>query len=254
MLVVLHNGYALIANSEYDGLRNKGAHSVVVLSKHIQKFLAQREIVSYRIHPSLGLKAEFVDDCQKHASTFCVQGYINFDRRNYDSLLTAASKLKEKNVQCNFKIVGRLGRQSRIMQERISELAVSDYFTFIGDAVSYQDYYRAIGSCKFLLVLVDDSRMIYRPFFEDKCTSSLSIALGLDVIPVVNSRFAEAYDIAECSVPYESDDVYSGIVSALSYESERIDSLADSLKRTRQKFTDDSEVEFGRAIDSALGR
>lgn len=254
MMMVLHNGNALTAISEYKDLQYRAASSVVVLSKHVQEFLARREIVSYPIHPSLRLKAEFVDGCQKHASTFCVQGYINFYRRNYDSLLTAAIKLKEKNVQCSFKIVGRLGRQSRIMQERISELGVSDYFTFVGDAVSYRDYYRAIGSCRFLLALVDDSRMIYRPFFEDKCTSSLSIALGLDVIPVVNSRFAEVYDIEACSVLYESDDVYSGVVSALSYESERIDSLANNLKRTRQRFVEDSEVEFGKAIDSALGR
>ena len=96
--------------------------------------------------------------------------------------------------------------------------------------------------------------MIYRPFFEDKCTSSLGVALGLDVIPVVNRRLAEIYDIAECSVPYESDDVYSGIVSALSYESERIDSLVNNLQRTRRKFIEDSEVEFGKAVDSALGR
>jgi len=254
MLTVLHNGYAMTANSQYDGLRSKGSHSVVVLSNHIKNFLAQREIVSHPIHPSLGLKGEFLDDCQKHVSTFCVQGYINFYRRNYDSLLQAASKLKENNVQCNFRIVGRLGRQSRIMQERISELGVSDYFAFVGDAESYRDYYRAIGSCGFLLVLVDDSRMIYRPFFEDKCTSSLSIALGLDVIPVANRRFAEAYDIAECSVPYESDDVYSGIVSALSFENEEIDLLANNLKRTRQRLVEESEVEFGKAIDSALGR
>lgn len=254
MLFVLHNGYALIVKDEYTNLRNRKTSSVVVLSKHIQEFLAQRKVSSFPIHASLGLREGLFSDCRRHESTFCVQGYINFDRRNYDSLLTAASKLKENNVQCNFKIVGRLGRSSRTMQERIEELGVSEYFTFVGDAESYLDFYRAICSCKFLLILVDDSRMIYRPFFEDKCTSSLGVALGLDVIPVVNRRLAEIYDIAECSVPYESDDVYSGIVSALSYESERIDSLVNNLQRTRRKFIEDSEVEFGKAIDSALGR
>jgi glycosyltransferase involved in cell wall biosynthesis len=254
LLIVLHNGYALTAKNEYKDLRNKEASSVVVLSKHIQKFLAQREITSYAMHASLGLRKGLFDDCRRHGSTFRVQGYINFDRRNYDSLLTAASKLKENNVQCKFKIVGRLGRSSRTMQGKIEELGVSEYFTFVGDAESYLDYYRAIYSCKFLLILVDDSRMIYRPFFEDKCTSSLGVALGLDVIPVVNSRLAEVYDIAECSVPYESDDVYSGIVSALSSEKERVDSLVINLQRTRRKFIEDSEVEFGKAIDLALGR
>jgi glycosyltransferase involved in cell wall biosynthesis len=254
MLFVLHNGYALTANSEYKDLRNRKASSVVVLSKHIQEFLAQREVSSFPIHASLRLREELFDDCRRHESTFCVQGYVNFDRRNYDSLLKAASKFKENNVQCNFKIVGRLGRSSRTMQERIEELGVSEYFTFVGDAESYLDFYRAICSCKFLLILVDDSRMIYRPFFEDKCTSSLGVAMGLDVIPVVNSRLAEVYDIADCSVPYESDDVYSGIVSALSSEKERVDSLVNNLQRTRRKFIEDSEVEFGKAIDSALGR
>jgi len=254
MLMVLHNGYALTAKSEYKDLQNRAASSVVVLSKHVQKFLAQREIASYPVHASLGLREGLFDDCRRHESTFCVQGYINFDRRNYDSLLKAASKLKENNVHCEFKIIGRLGRSSRTMQERIEKLGVSEYFTFVGDAETYLDFYRTICSCKFLLILIDDSRMIYRPFFEDKCTSSLGVALGLDVIPVVNRKLAEVYDIEECSVPYESDDVYSGILSALSCESERIDSLANNLKRTRQRFVEDSEVEFGKAIDSALGR
>jgi len=71
---------------------------------------------------------------------------------------------------------------------------------------------------------------------------------------VVNRRLAEVYDIAECSVPYDSDDVYSGVVSALSHESDKIDSLTKGLKRTRQRFADDSEVEFGKAIESVIGR
>ena len=254
MLIVFHNGHVLTSNHEYRPLRNKSTCSVVVLSKHIQRFLARNDIVSYPIHASLRLKDGPFDDCHKHESTFCVQGYINFYRRNYDSLLKAASKLKEKNVQCKFKIVGRLGRSSRTMQRRIEELGVTEYFTFVGDAESYLDYYRAIYSCRFLLILVDDSRMIYSPFFEDKCTSSLGAALGLDVIPVVNRRLAEVYDIAECSVPYDSDDVYSGVVTALSHESDKIDSLTKGLKRIRQRFADDSEVEFGKAIESAIGR
>ena len=55
-------------------------------------------------------------------------------------------------------------------------------------------------------------------------------------------------------MPYESDDVYSGVVTALSYESDKIDSLAKNVKLTRQKFADDSEVDFSKAIESAIGR
>lgn len=252
MLAVLHNGHALIADNKFRELRDRSDCSVVVLSKHIQEYLARHDISSYPIHPSLGLRAELFDECRRHEATFCVQGYINFFRRNYDSLLEAASRLKEEDVQCHFKIVGRLGRSSRAMQKRIAELGVAEYFTFVGDAESYLDYYRAIRSCRFLLMLVDDSRLIYRPFFEDKCTSSLSVALGLGAIPVANSRLAEVYDIEDCSVLCESDDVYSGIISALSYDSRQIDSLATSLQLTRQRFADESQAEFDKAIDSAI--
>lgn len=156
-------------------------------------------------------------------------------------------------MRCNFKIVGTVNRSAALVQKRIEELGISDYFTFVSDAESYLDYYRAIYSCRFLLFLVDDSRRIYQPFFEDKCTSSLGVALGLDVIPVINSRLSEVYNIEKCSVLYESDDVYSGIRSALSFESKKIDSLANNLRVIRQQFTDDSELEFRRAIDSILG-
>jgi glycosyltransferase involved in cell wall biosynthesis len=253
MLVMLHNGHALVSNSELRPLRDRHNSAVVVLSKHIRDYLKKYEITSYPIHPSLHLSAGSFDGFEKHATTFCVQGYINFHRRNYDSLLSAAYKLKQNNVFCNFKIIGRLGRSSRTMQNKIEELGVSDYFTFVGDAESYLEYYQAISSCRFLLVLVDDSRMIYRPFFEDKCTSSLGASLGLDVIPVANRRLAEVYDIVECSVLYESDDVYSGIVTALSYRDDKIESLVNSMRRTRQKFCDESDKEFYNAIQSAIG-
>ena len=53
---------------------------------------------------------------------------------------------------------------------------------------------------------------------------------------------------------YEPYFVYSGLVTALSSEKERIDSLVNNLQSTRRKFVEESEVEFGKAIDSALGR
>ena len=43
-------------------------------------------------------------------------------------------------------------------------------------------------------------------------------------------------------------------MSALSYDSEGIDSLVNSVKLTKRKFIDDSELEFDKAINSALGR
>ena len=253
ILTVLHNGNVVVTNKKYENIRTKSKYSVVVLSKHIQEYLARHDVASFPIHPYLELKASTFENCQKHETTFCVQGYMHLHRRNYDSLLKAASSLKERKVKCTFKIVGRLNRSARHMQERIKELEISEYFAFVSDAVSYRDYYREIYSCRFLLLLIDDSRMIYQPFFEDKCSSSLHVALGLDVIPVANRKLSEIYEIADCCVPYESDDVYSGVMSALSYESKEIDSLVDGVQRTRQRFADESVSAFGRAIESATG-
>ncbi len=253
LLAVIHNGNILIVDKRYENLRKKNTNAVVVLSRHVQNFLDQHGIFSHPIYSFLELRAATFSNDNKHEYTFCVQGNIDFHRRNYNSLLIAASKLKKEKVRCIFKIVGTVNRSAEIMQERIEELDVSDYFTFVSDAESYLDYYRAIHSCRFLLFLVDDSTLTYQPFFEDKCTSSLGVALGLNVIPVINSRLSEVYNIEECSVTYESDDVYSGIRSALSFESKKIDSLTNSLRVKKQQFTDDSELEFRKAIDSILG-
>lgn len=253
ILAVMHNGNALIVDKRYDNLKKKNTFAVVVLSRHIQNFLTQHDIFSHPIYSFLGLRTATLSNGNKQEYAFCVQGNTDFHRRNYDSLLRAASKLKKEKVRCIFKIVGTVNRSAVLMQKRIEELDISEYFTFIGDAESYLDYYRAIDSCRFLLFLVDDSRLIYQPFFEDKCTSSLGVALGLNVIPVINSGLSEAYNIEECSVTYESDDVYSGIRSALSFDSKEIDSLRNNLGAKRQQLTDDSELEFRKALDSILG-
>lgn len=253
MLVVLHNGNVLIANKKHGGIIGKRNISIVVLSKHVQDFLTQYKIASHPINSFLGLRSASLGIRKRHEGTFCIQGNIDFNRRNYDSLLKAASKLKKENTQCNFQVVGKVNRSAIFMQKRIAEMGISDYFTFADDTERYRDYYRAIYRCRFLLILVDDSRMIYHPFFEDKCTSSLSIALGLGVIPIINGRLAEVYNISECSVLYDSDDVYSGIKTALSCDSKRIESLENSVKLTRQQFVNDSEQEFRKAINSKFG-
>jgi len=254
MLAVMHNSNLLVGNKQFDHLAKERSTSIVVLSKHIQSFLAQHEVSSYRIYPIAAPGNASFSDSDKDEHTFCVQGNIDFHRRNYDSLLNAACQLKENGIRCNFRIVGGLNRSAGILQEKIEQLGVSDYFTFKSDTESYRDYYKAIGGCRFMLILIDDSRMIYRPFFEDKCTSSLNVALGLDVIPVVNQRFAEVYGISGFSVLYESDDVYSGIRSALSNEREQIRSLTNNLKLAKQQYEDDSELEFGKAVTEAIRR
>ena len=254
MLAVLHNSNLLVANKAFNHLRGKRSISVLVLSKHIQAYLAQHEIASYPVYAISGLRKAFRGGRANEELTFCVQGNIDFHRRNYDSLLKAASQLKKEKVRCNFRMVGGFNRSASIMQSRIAELGISDYFTFVSDAESYQDYYKAICDCRFLLFLIDDTRMIYRPFFEDKCTSSLIVALALGVIPVVNNGLANTYGIAGCSVLYEADDVYSGIRSALSFESKRVDSLANSLEQVRQQLAEISDNEFDKAITSAIDR
>lgn len=252
MLAVVHNGYALTGNDKLARLRNDGDNAILVLSRHIEDFLARHDVSAFTVHPDIALRDRSFAGPPPEEATFCVQGYINFFRRNYDSLLTAAVKLKEKNVRCKFKIVGRLGRASRIMQQRVDQLGVAEYFTFVGNAESYADYYREIRACRFLLVLVDDSRMIYNAFFKDKCTSSLGITLGLGIIPVINKKLAEIYDIADFGVTYESDDVLSGIEAALSYDSRKMEMLADNLAATRARFGAASVGAFEAAIESAL--
>lgn len=91
MLAVLHNSNALIVGKSYGNLRKKSKNSVVVLSKHIQTFLTHHEIVSYPINSFLGLRAATFGNGNKHEYTFCVQGNMDFHRRNYDSSLRAAS-------------------------------------------------------------------------------------------------------------------------------------------------------------------
>ena len=252
-LAVMHNSSVLVADKRYETLRKQNANAVVVLSAHVQKFLDQHDIASYPIYSCLGLSAATFNNRNKHECTFCVQGNIDLHRRNYDSLLIAASKLKKSNVRCTFKIIGKINRAARTLQERIEELDLSDYFTFVSDAERYLDYYGAIHGCRFLLFLVDDATQTYQPFFEDKCTSSLGVALGLNVIPVINGKLSEVYDIEECSVTYESDDVYSGIKSALSLDSKKIDSLMNSLRAKNRQLTDNSELEFRKATDLILG-
>ena len=228
MLAVLHNGNVLVEKHLYGNLVEGQSSSIMVLSRHVQRYLAENEISSFAVYPFPELAVQKNTQAQAREHKFCVQGSMNFNRRNYDSLLNAAAKLKEANVRCTFSLVGRLNRSARIMQERIGEMGVSDYFVFESSVERYRDYYGAIRDCMYLLILVDDSSMIYQKFFEDKCTSSLNVALGLEVIPVVNRNLAKVYGIEECSVLYESDDVYSGIKSALSNDSERMETLASN--------------------------
>lgn len=246
-LSLVHNGYSIINNIVYKKLLANKLNRFSVLSKHVSTYLTKESIKNYTIYPVFGLSHIL---SIKQNRSFCVQGNIDFRRRNYDSLIVAVKKLNNMNNFCNINIVGKKNRLSEHFNESILKSGIQKYFTFHFNCISYEQYYTTISKNIFMLILIDDGSLIYKPFFEDKCTSSINLSLALGIIPVVNHKLADLYDLHDCCVKYEHNDVFSAISTALLLDQSEIDAMRTKLLQKRADLEKVTEFAFNDVISS----
>jgi hypothetical protein len=246
VLGVVHNAVLLAEDEEYRRFFGEERRRPLVLARHVEQFLGPRTGARW-VAP-----VHVMDDpalIEIAWNRFCVQGLIDVRRRNYAGLLDAVEQLDSE--RCHDFEVTLLGRDYGLdgmrLRRMVRQRGLGECFRNTGYLPGYAEYFPAIASCGFVLPLVDSSPHL-RMYFEDKITSSISMAVGMGRIPVVHARLAELYGLDTSAVTYGDGELATAMVTALELPATTRHEMTKQLHATRRAWLESSKKNLANAL------
>jgi hypothetical protein len=232
---VIHNALLLDEDPEYRAFFGRPGRRALTLARH----------VADGCPPDLGARwvaPVFVMAQPEGRSPdwrrFCVQGRIDFKRRNYWSLLEAVSQLPaETRSEIEVLLLGGDRDLDGLRLRRaIREHGLEPVFRQPQDAgFSYARALEGIASSGFLLPLVDTTSPLFAPYFQDKISSSVSMALGVGRIPILHQRLADRYGLGSPAISYGDGGLGAAMGRALELEADARGAMVNGLHARRRE-------------------
>ncbi len=229
---VVHNSVLMLEDPEYQAFFSPASRRPLVLAPHIASWLGGRAAVSWvaPVHVTEDLRLDTARN-----DWLCVQGTIDFRRRNYGSLIVAASELEAAGVPSFSAIV--VGKDSHLdgmrFRREVARRGLEKIIVLDGEKFGYDDYLEAVMTAAFILPLVDSTSLLFQPYFGEKVTSSLSMALATARIPVVHAAIARLYGIEGMAVTYEDGGLCDAIRRAMALPTDERGEMISGLRECR---------------------
>lgn len=229
-LAIVHNA-GLLEEDEYLRYFDAPVRRPLVLGRHIAANLAPDMVDSW-------VAPVFMGDVPRPrqsgtgAIRLCVQGNVEFKRRDYGSLIAALAEISAERAGLQVRVVGRSGySDGEAVRKMVRDRGLADVFSFSDDELSHSAFRSLVADSDFILPLLDPETGTLVPYYKTKLTSSMSMAVGIGVIPVSEAHLAKLYQVDRAAVTYPAGGLASGIREAMSLStSERADrerNLAD---------------------------
>jgi hypothetical protein len=248
LLGIVHDGCEAAADPVLSEAAKRREIALLVLAPHVRDYLAARGIPSYSIRPVLLPRPPSVVHAPR---VFCTQGKVEVERRCFPSLLDAAMRLVEGGHRdFVLRIVTVPSRGLELLRTYVDKAGLSAHFAFVIRVQKYGDYYGSIADTGGLFFLLDPSSYVYRPYIESKVSSSLGVAIGLGVPPVLDRDAALALGLQDVSYTHGTGRLEEAIIEALSTSDAQRRGLHARLESTRQVFLRDSADEMRRALEA----
>jgi hypothetical protein len=241
IIAVMHNGNLITTDPDYARFFGKSGRKPLVLAKHISEFLSDT-IVARWVSPVLLGQIRPAKPDKLGRVQLCVQGCLQFDRRNYESLLDAIELLMADGVgNVKVMIIGRNDTDDApIFREQIRKRNLVSVFEFSEGELPYKTYYESIAKADFLLPLVDTTSSHYRPYFLDKVTTSLLVSIGIGIVPIIHKQLADLYGVKSESVTYEDGGLPDALKRALCIDNETLKKLHSGFASKRETLLSES--------------
>lgn len=251
-LTILHNAELYREDPDYTHYFQQQHHAFLVLAKHIVDHIAAPVPVYWVLHCYQG-EVHFLPE--KDQTVFCVQGNIDYTRRNYLSLIEAISILIADGVT-NFKVLiigGAVPFDREQFKDDIVQNNIEDYVEVIEGDIPYDNYFQLLGSADFLLFLLDTTSQAYQVYITEKLSSSLAICLGMNLIPIIHPEFADAYQIADTAITYNDGKLAEAMRLAITLQRDERERRKHQVEQRQQKLLQQSMHNLKMAIENVLG-
>jgi len=223
-LAIVHNAHR-ICGGEYADYFSSPYRQAIVLSPHLQTYFANNGLDAEWIFPSYYSSNPMESTINSGPVSYCVQGKVEFKRRNYLSMLRASKKMAQSTSAKPF-MVRYLGKSNSFegfaLRALVLLYGLRKFSKFSSQVSLYQEYFSELAQSDFLCPLIDTDKEIYQSYYEGKASSSIPIALGNNLIPIVQREFAELYDIQDISVCYEDGGLYEALCEAMNMQDDEL--------------------------------
>lgn len=234
---IIHNAGLLITDSDYKNFFSGHNRVPLVLAKHIAKLYHEDNWVSpvYLCDNTLPVQ-------KKKTVSFAVTGIFDA-RRNYNSLLDAVKKLVSNGFSdFKIKIVGHSEtRWGILFKQKVVQLGLSDFFSYTRGRINHKDFYSIIEDNDFILPLLDQTDNIYLPYFKEKYNSTMGISIGLGIIPVLHKKLSEIYELSDCGIIYEDNQLSDALLKSMKCDNDTLDKYRKALYKKKKLLLDASK-------------
>lgn len=231
LLGIVHNTELLSTEAAYRSFFSRPERGLLVLGRHIANHLARGgEPVRWISQVYFGQPPPRRPD---GPTTFAVSGNVEFTRRNYDSLLDAASELAQGGTPIRVRIVGRsTTRDGQTLRGEIKRRDLASFELCRGE-IPHLEYFQLVAGSDFALPLVDRTADRMRPYFKTKLASAIPLAIGLGVPLVIHRELADAYGVEACGVVYEDGGLPEAMRTAIASSERERAGWQEALEATR---------------------
>jgi len=246
---VIHNASLLTKDSDYEKFFLRENRVPIALAKHIPNSCSHLMKNINWISPVFLNDALVAQSTQKTGTvSFVVSGNLE-PRRNYNSLLDAAERLVSDGfTNFRIKLVGyNEWSWGKAFKQKVREKGLSAFFTYSKGKVDYKTYFSMVMEGDFILPLLDQTDSKYLPYFVDKCTASMHVAIGLGVVPILHKRLSELYGI-QCGIMYKDGELFHALKIAAKWDSESLNECRSKLYKKRLSLLQKSKNNFRKIL------
>jgi hypothetical protein len=151
-----------------------------------------------------------------------VQGWVNYERRDYDFLIDIAKELKKKNIQnIKFDIVGSIKTKGgKRLLDSINKNQLKHYF-IIHNSLDDYEFFRCINSSHFLFALLGKEQEQY---FNHKLTGTLTQSASCAIPLILSYDNAKVWGFKEeFSLIYKTkEDLIKKLTTALNDYNQKV--------------------------------
>ena len=246
-IAIVHNG-DLLNDSRYAGFFSTGTRLPLFLGRHVATTVGGDDSDAWLAPVYL---ADAPPTTPAGAGTvFCVQGNVEYGRRDYAGLVEAVVELARERSDFVIRMVGRSNsRDGADFRATIEERGVADRFQFSEGEIPYAAYLAQVASSDWVLPLLDAGIPALAPYFSVKITSSTSMAVGLGVPLVAESSLANLYGVSGAVVTHAQGDLIGGMRAALATPADERAEFARRLAEVRAELLAASIRHVARVLD-----
>jgi len=162
----------------------------------------------------------------------CIPGGIEFERKDYDSLLLQLSDVR-LDPRIKFILLGKSNatrRENQVFMQKINKKGLTDRFILFTDYVKHDEHFSYLAKTDLILPLIHPRKKRYDEYIKYKISGAFNLAFGFQIPMLCEETFRGFDDFVASSFFYTEDQLVTEL-NSLVYRDEEIKQKSNEIKK-----------------------